>query len=125
MGAGNTKRGMVYARPIRVLIICSAVTCVSFCLILGMCLAFASTVAQLGRAIDEAFTSLFASAFTSLFASIVGYLLLGVSAWPSLTVVGLLAFTFAAAWCVLTGDWGELAWLFLALLGWFLSEGAL
>jgi hypothetical protein len=117
MGAGNTKRGVAYARPIRVLIFCSAVTCVCFCLILGMCLAFASAVAGLGHAIDEA--------LVSFFASFVGYLLFGLFAWPSLTVVGLLAFTFAVAWCVLTGDWGELAWLFLALVGWLLSGGVL
>jgi hypothetical protein len=113
MGYGKTKSGRAYARPISVLIVCSFVTCVSFSLTLGMCLAVASVVAQVGHAIDEAV------------ASFVGNLLLSVLAGPSWIVVGWLTLAIAVAWVVLTADWGELVWLFLALLGWLLSEGVL
>jgi hypothetical protein len=106
MGPRNAKRDIVYARPKRALILSSVITCVSFSLILGMCLAFAAAVAQLGHVIGGVLGSIIVNPLLAVFSAL------------SWIVVAGLAF-------IVTAAWGELVWLFLALLGLLLSEGIL
>jgi hypothetical protein len=106
MGPRNTKTANVHNGSIKFFIITSGIIFGSFSLILGMCLVFASAVAQFERFIGGVLESL------------VGYPLLSSFAMLSGIAVGLLAL-------IVTAAWGELAWLLLERLGLLLSGGAL